>query len=81
MDERIVMIHNMFLKSGHHTFKFEALFPEICPPSFESELGSIKYEAVIIISKGFHSQKSSMELNVLNPKKLSIFGKSVSQDF
>lgn len=78
IDEYLLVVSNIRLPVGLHTFQFETELPTNCPPSFKGKHGYIRYEAIIVIPRMFCDIKIPCEFHVLSYSPLPFFDSNVS---
>lgn len=66
VDEKITIVSAIILPEGDHSFPFETVLPENCPPSFKGKYGYILYEVIIIVPKMIFHEKVPFEFTVLS---------------
>lgn len=78
IDEYLLVVSNIRLPVGQHTFQFESDLPSNCPPSFKGKHGYIKYEAIIVIPRMFWDKRIPSEFHILSYSPLPFFDSNVS---
>lgn len=78
IDEYLLVVSNIRLPVGQHTFQFESELPTNCPPSFKGKHGHIKYEAVIVIPRMLWDKRIPFEFHILSYSPLPFFDANVS---
>ncbi|KAL5278288.1 hypothetical protein ACFFRR_003119 [Megaselia abdita] len=77
MDQYLLVVSNIRLPSGPHTFLFESDLPSNCPPSFKGKHGYIRYEAIIVIPRMCCDKRIPFEFHILSYSPLPYFDSNI----
>ncbi|KAL5278281.1 hypothetical protein ACFFRR_003116 [Megaselia abdita] len=66
IDENLLVLSNIQLPPGHHSFHFDFALPWSCPQSLKSKSGFIKYEAVVVIPRTFRDKRIPFKFTILS---------------